>query len=389
MYPTLSDFTKDFFGFSIPLPIKMFGLFVAIAFVVAMYFLKRELVRREDAGWLKPFQEISWVGKAIGYGEIWLTGLVIILTGLLFSVWARNDFSITIDSENSPYFGVTLTDFAIALILAVVVAFLRYHFKTLKATSKPEMKVIEIWPHERVETLIGIALVAGIIGAKLFDGLENWSSYISHPINFIAFSGLTFYGGMIVAAIAILYYAHQKHIDKWQLADSASPALMLAYGIGRIGCHMAGDGDWGIVNSLSKPLNWLPDWLWSYTYPHNVSNQGIQISGCTGSHCFQLPEGVFPTSLYESVACVLLFLVLWQLRKVIYSPGKLFGIYLIMNGVERFFVELIRVNNKYDLGFIRPTQAELISLAMVILGIVVIACNRKIRLRQKEENQIK
>lgn len=378
MYPTLSDFTKEIFCFSIPLPIKIFGLFVAIAFLVAMYFLKKELIRREDAGWLKPFQEISWVGKAVGYGETLLTGLVTIIMGLLVLVSARNDFSITINSQDAPYYGLTLTDFAIALIFAVVVANLRYQFKTLKAARNPELRVSEVWPHQRVETLIGIALVAGIIGAKLFDGLENWSSYAAHPANFIAFSGFTFYGGLIVATIAILYYAHQKQIGKWQLADSAAPPLMLAYGIGRIGCHMAGDGDWGIVNSFPKPLSWLPDWLWSYTYPHNVNDQGVAIPGCAGPHCFQLTQGVYPTSLYEFAACSLLFLVLWKLRKSITAPGCLFGIYLVMNGAERFLVELIRVNNRYNIGFIQPTQAELISSGLLLAGgLIIWLCEKR------------
>lgn len=259
MYPTLSDLTKDIFGFSIPLPIKMFGLFVAIAFLVAMLLLKKELKRRESEGWLQPCRELTWVGKQISSWEIFFTGLITLLMGLALIVFARNRFSF----DGDPYDGIVLMDLAFALILAVLVAFIRYYFKSLKAAGKPELKVISHWPHERTDTIIGIAAVAGIVGAKLFDGLENWSSYIAHPADFFAFSGLTFYGGLIVASMAILYYAHQKHIDKWQLADSAAPVLMLAYGIGRIGCHMAGDGDWGIVNSFQKPVKWLPDWLWS------------------------------------------------------------------------------------------------------------------------------
>lgn len=280
MYPTLSDLTKDIFGFSIPLPIKMFGIFVALAFLIAMVLLKNELKRRENAGWLRPYRELTWIGKRISFREIFVTGLITLLLGLAFIVFTRKSFS----DESDPYDGIILIDLAIASILAVLVAFLRNHFKSLKTAAQPELKIISYWPHERTDTLIGIAAVGGMIGAKLFDVLENWSSYIAHPTDFFAFSALTFYGGLIVATVAILYYAHQKHIDKWQLADSAAPMLMLAYGIGRIGCHMAGDGDWGIVNPFQKPVNWLPDWLWSYPYPHNVSDQGILIPGCAGEH---------------------------------------------------------------------------------------------------------
>ena len=69
------------------------------------------------------------------------------------------------------------------------------------------------------------------------------------------------------------------------VADAFAPAMMLSYGIGRIGCHVAGDGDWGIVNNYPKPFSWLPDWVWAYTYPNNVLGEGIQIPGCAGQYC--------------------------------------------------------------------------------------------------------
>jgi prolipoprotein diacylglyceryltransferase len=92
--------------------------------------------------------------------------------------------------------------------------------------------------------------VFGILGAKLFDNLENWDRFIQNPIgNLLSPSGLTFYGGLICAAIAICWYAAKKGIKLWHLVDSAAPALMIAYAIGRIGCQVSGDGDWGIYNS--------------------------------------------------------------------------------------------------------------------------------------------
>lgn len=230
----------------------------------------------------------------------------------------------------------------------------------------------EIWPHERVSTIMGIAMVAGFIGAKLFDALENWDRYIADPLHsFLSFSGLTYYGGLIVAAVSVLWYARKKGINGWHLADSAAPALMISYGIGRIGCHMAGDGDWGIANLHPKPLSFMPDWLWSYTYPHNVINEGLAIPGCTGNHCFELPQGVYPTSLYECVVCFALFLVLWGIRKGVDKTGLMFGIYLVMNGAERFLAEQIRVNNKYVFWGMEVTQAELISLTIIAAGLTI------------------
>ena len=96
------------------------------------------------------------------------------------------------------------------------------------------------------------------------------------------------------------------------MCDVAAPGLMLSYGIGRIGCHLSGDGDWGIENVLSKP-NWFifPDWMWAYTYPHNVIGEGVHIEGCVGKHCSELIPPVFPTPFYEAVACFILFFVLF------------------------------------------------------------------------------
>jgi hypothetical protein len=146
---------------------------------------------------------------------------------------------------------------------------------------------------------------------------------------------------------------------------------MLAYGVGRIGCQLSGDGDWGIVNTAPKPswLSFLPDWMWGFTYPHNVLNDGIPIPGCTGPHCFALPDPVYPTPFYEVIAALLLFGVLWSVRKRLNIAGQLTGVYLILNGLERFFVEKIRVNSEYSIFGFHPTQAEIISFLMIIAGI--------------------
>lgn len=279
-------------------------------------------------------------------------------------------------------------------------------------------------PHQRVPDIIVMAAVAGLLGAKIFHNLENWGDFVKDPIGALfSFSGLTFYGGLIVASYVIIRYAIKKNINVWQLIDSAAPSLMLAYGVGRMGCHFSGDGDWGIYNSayvtdaagkivpadpakfqemvkaseqffvrqygslehiphaaFTKPagLSFLPDWLFAYGYPHNVINEGVQMAGCAGKYCSVLPVSVYPTALYEIITCLILFAVLFALRKKVTVPGMLFGIYLIMNGVERFFIEKIRVNTKYDIFGFHPTQAEIISSLMVIGGAVLIWYCRKI-----------
>jgi len=157
------------------------------------------------------------------------------------------------------------------------------------------------------------------------------------------------------------------------MLDVGGPGMMLAYAVGRIGCHLAGDGDWGIVNSNPKPFSWLPDWLWSYKYPNNVVGEGIPIPGCTGKFCNELAQGVYPTPIYEVIICLILFAFLWKIRDKIKAPGLMFGIYMILNGVERFCIELIRVNSKYHVFGLSFTQAEMISTFLVVGGIALSA----------------
>ena len=123
------------------------------------------------------------------------------------------------------------------------------------------------------------------------------------------------------------------------------------------------------MNNSPKPFSWLPDWLWAYNYPHNVNEAGVAIPGCVGKYCTVLPEAVYPTPLYEIIMCFILFFILWSLRKNRKVPGTLFALYLIVNGIERFLIETIRVNNRLDFFGLHPTQAEVISTCLVIGGI--------------------
>ncbi len=220
-------------------------------------------------------------------------------------------------------------------------------------------KVKEVPPSAIMGNLTLIAAVTGIIGAKIFHILENLDTFFQDPIGMLfSTGGLTFYGGLIVAGASVAWYVRKKGLPLWKFADVLAPSLMLAYGIGRLGCHLAGDGDWGIVADLSKKPDWLPTWLWAETYPHNIL--GVQ-----------LPEpGVYPTSIYEFALGVLLFGILWALRKHPFKPGWLFSLYLVFAGVERFFIELIRVNNRFELFGLEVTQAEVISVLLVIAGII-------------------
>ena len=227
-------------------------------------------------------------------------------------------------------------------------------------------------------TLIVWAAIWGFLGAKIFDNLEHWDSFVKDPIgSLLSFSGLTFYGGLICGGAAVLYIARKNNIKVLHMLDIGGPGMMLAYSVGRIGCHMSGDGDWGIANLNAKPISWLPDWLWAYTYPNNVANEGNPIAGCVGRFCNELPQPVYPTPIYEVIVCFILFLILWKIRDRIKSPGMMFGIYLMLNGLERFFIELIRVNTKYNVAGIHFTQAELISSILFLSGLGLVLYSYK------------
>lgn len=302
--------------------------------------------------------------------------------------------------------------------------------KELKRKAKlgliqPEVRVNKktgqtekIYPHQRVSDIIFVAAIAGFIGAKVFNALETWSDFIQDPIgSLFSRSGLTFYGGLILATVALYYFARKIKLDFRHLCDAAAPALILAYGIGRLGCHFAGDGDWGIYNSayvsqadgtvksatieeynqvaaekaqymqhfegkiphIYYPApSVLPRWFVAMNYKHNVNNEGMPIAGDQEEYNSVLPVTVFPTSVWEFIACsFLIFPILWRMRTRFKMPLQLFGLYLIFNGLERFLVEKVRVNTRYDLGFIHPTQAEIISSLLILAGIILLVRKTK------------
>jgi len=259
-----------------------------------------------------------------------------------------------------------------------------YAEKEKRLSRGPKVFRISEHPYQLMGTLAFWAAIWGFLGAKLFDNLEHWDSFIRDPIaGMLAFSGLTFYGGLICGGAAVLIIANKHGIKPVHMLDVGAPGMMLAYAVGRIGCQMAGDGDWGIVNISAKPswLGFMPDWVWAFKFPHNVIDEGIPIAGCIGKYCNELPLPVFPTPLYEVILCMILFVILWFLRKRIQTPGLLFSIYLIMAGVERFLIELIRVNSRYTLFGLSFTQAEMISAFLIIFGTIgiIASSNRKIK----------
>ncbi len=213
-------------------------------------------------------------------------------------------------------------------------------------------------PAYMVGTVTVIAVVGGIIGAKIFHILENWGEFVLNPAAMIfSQGGLTFYGGLIFAAGGIIWYVRKSEVSLFRFVDAILPTVLLAYGIGRIGCHLAGDGDWGIPADPDKQPEFIPDWLWGETYPNNILGQ-------------TLPEsGVYPTSIYEFIMASVLFGVLWSLRNHPFKAGWLASLTILFFGVERLLIEQIRVNNLFNVFGLEVTQAEVISVFMIIVGV--------------------
>ena len=417
MYPNLYYAFQDLFGVEWTKLrfINSFGFFVALAFLAAAYVLTQELRRRERLGLMHATDDRRTVGRPATASELILNFILGFLPGYkIVGLFISN----TAATADPPAYIFSMQGHLPAgILLGIVFAAIKYYEKNKLKLPKPEERVVRIWPHDRVGDMVILAAIFGFLGAKIFHNLENWTEFWKSPIEaLLSFSGLTFYGGLICATAAIVYYARKHKISVRHLADSIAPALMLAYAVGRIGCQVAGDGDWGILNSayISTPEGkvmpsdstrfqqtlaqhatvymeqsgytsenqiqhkrveaprWLPDWMVAFNFPHNVIGEGVNIKNCEGQYCKQLPLPVFPTAFYETIACLLLTGFLFLLRnKLMKIPGTLFAVYLFVNGMERFFIEKIRVNTQYDIMGFHPTQAELISSLLMLTGIAL------------------
>lgn len=375
MYPDLSYLFHALFGtapdnaFSV---VKTFGLFLILAFLAAAATLRSELKRKEREGLMHAVSEKITIGRAATPFEIGSNALLGFVLGFKLPYIMQHFADFRSDAA-----GVLFSfkgTFLWGVIGAVALGYLKYREYQRKRLPKPEVKTLAVWPHQRIGDITVVAAISGIIGAKLaapFESVENIKALLRDPLGqLLSGSGLAIYGGLILAFIVTLWYIRKKKIPAWHMMDAVAPALMVGYGVGRIGCQLSGDGDWGIVNNLPQPSWWfLPDWLWAFNYPHNVLNEGTQIQDCVWHYCHVLEQAVFPTPVYETTAALLIAAFLLFLGRRIRIPGLLFFIYVILTGIERFFIEKIRVNPDLDIAGIQATQAEFISGLLIITGI--------------------
>ena len=435
MFPQISHLLFYFTGTWIPLPGNTFGLFVALAFMVAFRVLKSEMRRRENAGEFKLEKVIVPVFTPVELNDVFTTTGIWALIGwkLGYGIMNWTQFScdpgsVLASLDGNIYFG---------LAAAAIAGGLRYrdYLKTKGQEIRTEEQMLG--PTRLLGKVLGMAFVAGIIGAKLFAFLEDWDGFIQDPIgSMLSLNGLTFYGGLITAGVVISWYLVKQGYNAFHMWDVFAPCLILAYGVGRMGCQLSGDGDWGILNSayivsadeksviagpgdFERELNanegyyqrefrplidlsavprasfqgpsFLPNWFFAFSYPNNVINNGIPVANCQSTpctdakYCERLPLPVFPTPMYEFFLGILIFGFLWSIRKKMKIHGQITGLYLVLNGLERFSIEKIRVNATLDFLGTRVTQAEIISSALMLAGIAVLLY---VNLKKKPQNRV-
>ncbi len=191
-------------------------------------------------------------------------------------------------------------------------------------------------PEEWAYEMVFVAVAGGVAGAKLYWAIENGELGLG---DLLSGSGLTWYGGLIGGALAMVVWARWRGMPLGPLADMAAVCLPIGYAIGRIGCQISGDGDYGGPTDVP----------WAMAFPEGV---------------VPTTQEVHPSPIYESISMALVGLVLWHLRDR-FRPGVLFAFYALAAGVERFLVEFVRRNEEVVAGL---TGAQLWALALVVAG---------------------
>lgn len=206
------------------------------------------------------------------------------------------------------------------------------------------------------EAFIALPCLAGIAGAKLYHELQSPREFFAHPLQQI-FSqyGFAWFGGLIAGFAAYAWLAWMRKIPLFQMLDAGSPAAALGYGIGRIGCLLSGDGDYGIPTSLP----------WGMSFPNGL---------------VPTTERVHPTPIYEFLAATLIAWLLWRLgakqlaqrsagmESQTARRGSVFAAYLVLTGTERFLVEFIRINPRSFLGM---SNAQAVSVLSMVAGAAI------------------
>ncbi len=200
-------------------------------------------------------------------------------------------------------------------------------------------------PGELASTMVLWAAAGGLIGSRLWAVADDWRGLFENPVSLLlSGSGFVFYGGLLGGTIAVTYIIHRHHLPWLKVVDCIAPGLAIAHAIGRIGCQLAGDGDWGEVSTLP----------WAMAYPNAIIG-------------WNYPEGVrvHPAPVYEMLAYTVVFAILWSMRKRPQPDGTVFWWYLVLAPAARFLVEFVRINPRILFGL---SEAQLFSLVLMGIG---------------------
>ena len=370
MFPTLSDLVKYLFNINVQLPAQTLGFFIALSFLFTYLAFSSEFKRKEAQGLVKPIKRKVVVGEPASVLELIINALLGFVFGFKFiglvlnyAIFANDPKRYLLSARGNIYGGI---------IIGAGWIIWAYYDRKKAELPQPEVKDIIVHPYQLMPRITFWCGVIGFIGAKLFDTIEHIGYFLANPLNdLFSSNGFTYYGGFLFGMLTFFYIGTKNGMRLAYVSDVGAPGIMLAYAVGRIGCQLAGDGDWGIVNAHIKPgwLHWLPNWMWSFNYPHNIINAGVYINNCVGFYCNQLLLGVYPTPFYEVVICSLMFAFMWFIRKKVITAGFMSMLYLILMGTERFFIEYIRVTIRYNFLGMTLTQAQIISAGMFLVGV--------------------
>jgi prolipoprotein diacylglyceryl transferase len=381
MYPNLRYAFYDIFGVDIPALslIQTYGFFLALTFIACGLALRADLIRREKLGILQGIEEPKEVGGKMSFTDLFSNLTLGFILGFKGVYAFLNPGLFTGAQAKDHLLSMQHGYWWAGVFLAVFFVFLKYRDQQKEAAQYPNKQTIQqlVMPHQRVGDIVIIAAISGILGAKLLYMTEvEYSSWSAMIEDFFSGSGLAVYGGFILAFLVVSWYIRSKNIPFRQLIDACAPAMILGTGTGRLGCHFSGDGDWGDPNPFEKPFTWLPDWLWAYSYPNNVMNENTLLENCYypkefGNYCHYLVDPVFPTPIYELIICLIIFAILWTIRHRVKFHGIVFSVYLIFTGLERFLLEMIRVNDDYNVGGLSLSQAQYIAIVLMCVGLIL------------------
>lgn len=381
MYPNLRYAIYDLTGLDVPALalIQTYGFILAFTFLACGWALMADLKRRERLGILEGKEELKMMGKPLSGLDVLTNAVLGFLLGFKGIHAIMNPELFTGPQAKQYLMSLEHGSWIGGVLVMLLFTFFKYRDNKKERLQYPTPEKVSklVMPHERVSDIIILAAIAGVIGAKLLYMTEVKYESVEQMLgDFFSGSGLSVYGGFILAFFVVAYYVRSKNMPLLQMIDACAPAMILGTGLGRLGCHFSGDGDWGDPNPYAKPASWIPDWLWAYDYPNNVIGEGVPLEDCYypesfGNYCNVLPQGVFPTPIFELIICLTIFAILWALRSKVVVHGIIFSLYLMLTGVQRFLLEMIRVNDDHEIAGLKLSQAQYISIFLIIIGFIM------------------